>query len=103
LAGAEASADDFDAVVIPGGNAPEELRVDVVKFVKELNHNSKVVAGICHGPQVMISANILVGKKSTCNMDIRDEVIDSGPEFINDEVVVNQNTIFTEEKHDFPL
>ena len=96
MAGAEASADDFDTVVIPGGSAPEELRVneDVVKFVKELNHNSKVVAGICHGPQVMISANILAGKKLTCYIGIRDDVINGGAEYyIDDEVIVSQNLI----------
>jgi protease I len=80
LAAAEANAAEFDAVIIPGGSAPEALRVDegVVQFVKELNQDSKVVAGICHGPQVMISADILEGKTLTCYIGIRDDIINGG-------------------------
>ena len=61
LGAAEAKSEDFDAVIIPGGSAPEKLRVndDVVRFVKEMNEQGKLIAGICHGPQVMISADVL--------------------------------------------
>ncbi len=104
LAAAEAKAADFDATVIPGGSAPEELRVneDVVRFVKELDQHSKVVAGICHGPQVMISANILAGKKLTCYIGIRDDVINGGAEYIDNEVIVSQNLITSRTPKDEP-
>lgn len=104
LAVSEADAATFAAAVIPGGSAPEELRVneDVVKFVKELNHNDKVIAGICHGPQVMISANILGGKTSTSYIGIRDDVINSGAEYVDDEVVVSQNIITSRTPKDEP-
>lgn len=104
LSAAEANSTKFDAVIIPGGSAPETLRVneDVVKFVKELDNNSKVVAGICHGPQVMISADILAGKTLTCYVGIRDDVINSGAKYIDDEVVVSQNIITSRTPKDEP-
>jgi protease I len=104
LAAVEANADEFDAVVIPGGSAPEELRVNdgVVKFVKELDVRGKVVAGICHGPQVMISANILEGKTLTCYIGIRDDVINSGAAYRDEEVVVSQNIITSRTPKDEP-
>ncbi|OLS35403.1 type 1 glutamine amidotransferase domain-containing protein [Bacillus sp. MRMR6] len=104
LAASEANAADFDAVVIPGGSAPEELRVNegVVSFVKDLNQNSKVVAGICHGPQVMISADILAGKTLTCYIGIRDDVMNSGAHYIDEEVVVSQNIITSRTPKDEP-
>src|SRR5699024_1272655 len=60
-----ADPNEFDAVVIPGGSAPEALRIHEgpVEFVKKMNDQSKLVAAICHGAQVMISADILEGKE----------------------------------------
>ncbi|WP_342429614.1 type 1 glutamine amidotransferase domain-containing protein [Neobacillus sp. FSL H8-0543] len=104
LAVADADASDFDAVIIPGGSAPEELRVneDVIKFVKELNNKSAVIAGICHGPQVMISADILRGHEVTCYQGIRDDVKNGGAKYINEEVVVSQNIITSRTPKDEP-
>ncbi|MFD2044653.1 type 1 glutamine amidotransferase domain-containing protein [Ornithinibacillus salinisoli] len=95
---------EFDAVIIPGGGAPEILRVNqgTVDFVKGLNKKSKVIAGICHGPQVMISADILRGKELTCYIGIRDDVINSGGIFRDEEVVVNKNIITSRTPKDEP-
>lgn len=62
----EANPNDFDCVVIPGGWAPDRLRRDqrILDFVKKLYESGKIVAAICHGPQVLISANVLKGKGS---------------------------------------
>lgn len=100
----EAKADDFDAVVIPGGSAPEALRVndDVVRFVKELNEQGKLIAGICHGPQVMISADILKGKSATCYIGIRDDVKLAGADYRDEEVVVSENIITSRTPKDEP-
>jgi protease I len=100
----EVSADEYDAIVIPGGSAPEALRVNdkVVAFVKQANEQGKVIAGICHGPQVMISADILQGKNLTCFMGIRDDVKNAGANFSDEEVVVDGNVITSRTPKDEP-
>lgn len=100
----EAKSKDFDAVVIPGGSAPEALRVneDVVRFVKEINEQGKFIAGICHGPQVMISADILKGKAATCYIGIRDDVKLAGADYRDEEVVVSENIITSRTPKDEP-
>lgn len=104
LASSEAKASDFDAVVIPGGSAPEALRVndDVVRFVKELNEQGKLISGICHGPQVMISADILKGKAATCYIGIRDDVKLAGADYKDEEVVVSENLVTSRTPNDEP-
>ncbi|WP_456276539.1 DJ-1/PfpI family protein [Bacillus sp. AK128] len=81
LAASEAG-DDFDGVVIPGGSAPEGLRVneDVVRFVKEPNEKGSLISVICHGPQIMISSDVLKGKATACYIGIRDDVKLAGAE-----------------------
>jgi len=97
-------ANDYDAVVIPGGSAPEALRVSdqVVEFVKQANEQGKIIAGICHGPQVMISADILKGKNTTCFIGIRDDVKNAGSHFTDQEVVVDGNIITSRTPKDEP-
>ncbi|SOC40607.1 type 1 glutamine amidotransferase domain-containing protein [Ureibacillus acetophenoni] len=104
LGASEAKSEDFDAVIIPGGGAPEALRVndDVVRFVKEVNEEGKLIAGICHGPQVMISADILKGKSATCYIGIRDDVKLAGAEYRDEEVVVSENIITSRTPFDEP-
>ncbi|WP_102026544.1 type 1 glutamine amidotransferase domain-containing protein [Salirhabdus sp. Marseille-P4669] len=104
IAAGEANPDDFDAVVIPGGSAPEELRINqgTVNFVKAIDERSKLIAGICHGPQVMISANILKGKTVTCYLGIRDDVKNSGAAFLDQEVVVSENIVTSRTPKDEP-
>ena len=104
IGASEVKADDFDAVVIPGGSSPEALRVndDVVRFVKEVNEQGKLIAGICHGPQVMISADILKGKAATCYIGIRDDVKLAGADYRDEEVVVSENIITSRTPNDEP-
>nr|WP_106779323.1 type 1 glutamine amidotransferase domain-containing protein [Lysinibacillus timonensis] len=101
---AEAKAEDFDAVIIPGGGAPEALRVndDVIRFVKDINEQGKLIAGICHGPQVMISADVLKGKAATCYIGIRDDVKLAGADYRDEEVVVSENLITSRTPADEP-
>jgi len=104
MAASEVQANDFDAVIIPGGSAPESLRVndDIVKFVREVNEQGKLIAGICHGPQVMISADILKGKSATSFVGIRDDVKLAGAEYKDEEVVVSENIITSRTPKDEP-
>ncbi|MEH7379196.1 type 1 glutamine amidotransferase domain-containing protein [Bacillus sp. JJ1533] len=100
----EVKADEYDAVIIPGGGAPEALRVndEVVQFVKQANEQGKVIAGICHGPQVMISADILKGVKATSYIGIRDDLKNAGSTFLDQEVVVDGNIITSRTPKDEP-
>ena len=95
---------DFDGVIIPGGYAPDILRrfPAVNQFVKNLYQNGKVVAAICHGGWVLVSAGILKGKKITCFFAIKDDLIGAGARYVDEEVVVDENLITSRKPEDLP-
>ena len=99
-----ARADDFDAVVIPGGYAPDILRrhEEIKKFVKYMFQKGKIVAAICHGGWVLISAGILKGKKVTGFSAIKDDLINAGAEYLDKEVVVDGQLITSRNPYDLP-
>jgi protease I len=101
---AEVSATDFDAVIIPGGWAPDALRQDerVLKFVREMDRSAKVVAAICHAGWVLCSAGILRGRKATCFVAIKDDLINAGANYTDEEVVVDGNLITSRVPTDLP-
>ena len=86
---------DFDAVVIPGGFAPEGLRKSpaIVKFVKEMNERGALVAAICHAGWVLASAGIAKGRRLTCVSLIKDDVIHAGGQYVDEPVVRDGNLI----------
>lgn len=104
ISSSEALEQNFDAVIIPGGSAPESLRTNenTLNFIKDLNSKSKLIAGICHGPQVMISANIIRDKTLTCYKGIRDDVINGGAIYVDKEVVISENIITSRTPDDEP-
>ncbi|MDL4843089.1 type 1 glutamine amidotransferase domain-containing protein [Aquibacillus rhizosphaerae] len=104
FAASEAKGTSFDAVIIPGGGAPETLRVndDVIRLVTEVNEQKKLIAGICHGPQVMISADILKDRNATCFVGIRDDIKLAGATYQDQEVVVSENIITARTPKDEP-
>lgn len=71
---------DFDALVIPGGRAPEYLRLNprVLEIVREMDAAKKPIAAICHGPQILVSAGILKGRTTTAYPAVAPDVIDAG-------------------------
>ncbi len=97
-------ANEFDALLIPGGGAPEILRLDsaVLGFVKEFMMQAKPVAAICHGSQVLISAKIVGGRKMTCYPGIRDDLINAGALYRDAEVMVDGNLITSRTPEDLP-
>ena len=101
---AQVRAADFDAVVIPGGWAPDTLRQDerVLNFVREMDRAGKVVAAICHAGWVLCSADILNGRKATCFKAIKDDVIHAGAKYSDAEVVVDGNLISSRVPTDLP-
>jgi protease I len=100
----EVKAADYDAVVIPGGSSPENLRLDpdILSFVKEVSGTGKPIASICHGPQILISADLLQGRTVTSYPPLKDDVINAGAEFRDEEVVVDGNYITSRTPKDEP-
>ena len=91
LATSEVNANDYAAVVIPGGYSPDKMRKHeaTINFVKEMDKQGKVIAAICHGPWMMCSACKLKGKKVTSYFAIKDDLINAGAEWSDKEVVVD--------------
>jgi len=86
----------FDVVILPGGfEAPDRLRLrkEVLKFVKEMYEYNKIVAAICHGPWICISAGILKGKRATGYISIADDIRNAGATYVDEDVVVDGNLI----------
>jgi protease I len=94
----------FDAVIIPGGFAPDILRRydDVNKFVAELFGKGKVVASICHGGWVLVSAGVLKGRTATSFFAIKDDLVNAGAKYVDQEVVVDGNLITSRKPEDLP-
>jgi protease I len=97
--------DDLDAIIIPGGWAPDFLRrhQQVVLFVREAFRLGKIIAAICHGPSLLVSAQVLKDKTVTCFMSIKDDVENAGAKFEDKEVVVDGNLITSRKPEDLPL
>ncbi len=87
----EVKPEDYDALVVPGGRAPERVRLyDSAKaIVRHFFDENKPVATICHGPQVLISAGVLKGRKGTSYIGVRDDLISAGVEYVDEPVVID--------------
>jgi len=104
MASKEARAADFDAVVVPGGYAPDKMRRDpeLCRFVAEMNEQGKVVAAICHAGWMLVSARILRGRTMTSVGAIRDDVENAGATWRDEPVVVDGNLITSRTPTDLP-
>lgn len=96
---------DFDAVVIPGGHAPDKMRMRhaMVDLVRDAMDAGKPVAAICHGPQVLISANALRGRTLTCWPSIAIDVKNAGGLYVDKPVVEDGNLITSRKPDDVPV
>jgi protease I len=94
----------YDALVIPGGYAPDRLRRSktAIAIVKEMVRAKKPVAAICHGPQLLISAGALRGRRATCFESIKDDVVNAGAEYVDAEVVADGGIITSRTPADLP-
>ena len=100
----EVNPKDFAAVIIPGGWAPEKLRMSkpLLHFVRAMHEQGKVVASICHGGWVLASAEIVKGKRVTSYEAIRDDLCHAGANFVDEEVVQDGNLITSRKPDDLP-
>jgi len=110
LSAADASADRFAAVVIPGGFSPDYVRRSeaMLKFVRDMHAQGKSLAAICHGPWVLCSRilpqgdTILKGRKATGFHSIKDDLVNAGATFVDQEVCVDGNVITSRKPDDLP-
>lgn len=89
-------AEDYDLLMIPGGaKALEYIRQDseVIKFIADFNKNKKVIASICHGSQLLISAKIVAGRKISGYYSIKDDINNAGAVYVDAPVVVDGNIV----------
>jgi protease I len=95
---------DFDALVIPGGHAPDRMRMRhaMVDLARDAMRSGKPVAAICHGPQVLISANVLRGRTLTCWPSIAVDVKNAGGLYVDKPVVEDGNLITSRKPDDVP-
>lgn len=92
----EARADDYDAIVLPGGVLnPDQLRVDpaVIGLVRDFAAKGKVVASICHGPWILVEAGLAKGRKMTSFASIKTDVQNAGANWLDQEVVTDQGIV----------
>lgn len=100
----EASAADYDALVIPGGYSPDHLRTEqpIVAFVQELARSGKLIAAICHGPQLLIEADTVKGRVVTSWPSVRRDLENAGASWVDEEVHVDGKLITSRKPADLP-
>lgn len=100
----EVTPDQFDALFIPGGYSPDHLRANpkVVQFTKAFFDSSKPVLAICHGPQLLMTADVVKGRKLTAWQTIQDDLKKVGANVVDQEVVVDGNLVTSRKPDDIP-
>ena len=104
LSSYEVEVDDYDAVVIPGGQAPDRMRIhrNLVELVIKANRLGKVIAAICHGPQMLIEADIVRGKTVTSWPSVRTDLRNAGGNVVDEASVVDGNLVTSRSPDDLP-
>ena len=87
---------DYDLLIVPGGlESPDRLRQipEMLQFIRDMHDAGKVIASVCHGPWVLISAGIVRGKKMTCYVGCKDDLINAGADYKNVNVISDGNIV----------
>ena len=100
----QVSAEEFDGIIIPGGYAPDMMRryPAMINLVKDIFNANKPVAAICHAGWMLVSAGILSGKRATSFFAIKDDLINAGAQWVDQEVVVDGNLVTSRVPDDLP-
>ncbi len=95
---------DYDVLILPGGKAPEAVRKEkkALEIARHFFEKNKPVSAICHGPQTLITAGVLKGRKATCYRSVAGEMKDAGAVYEDSEVVVDGNLITSRQPADLP-
>lgn len=98
------SVKEYDAIIIPGGRAPDRMRVDrgMVRIVRDAEREGKVIAAICHGPQMLIEADVVRGRRATCWKSVSTDLRNAGAVYVDAEVVVDGNMVTSRMPADLP-
>jgi protease I len=98
------SADEIDAVIVPGGYAPDKMRLhqSMIDLVRNTFIAGKIVAAICHGAQILISADIVRGKRLTSWPSVAVDLRNAGAEWVDEPVVKDGNLITSRKPADLP-
>jgi len=104
ITAAEVNASQFDAVIVPGGHAPDKMRrvPALLKLVKEAYEQGKIIGAICHAGSVLISAGILKGHKATGSTGIKDDLINAGAEWVDEPAFRDGNIVWGRVVADIP-
>ncbi|OGR26588.1 MAG: protease [Desulfuromonadales bacterium GWD2_54_10] len=100
----EVNPDDYAILVLPGGKAPEVVRKEpkALEIARSFFARNKPVAAICHGPQILISAGLLQGRRATCYRSVADELKEAGALYEDREVVLDGNLVTSRQPADLP-
>lgn len=100
----EIDPDDYDILVLPGGKAPAAIRREqaAIRIAQSFFGKNKPVAAICHGPQTLISAGLLKGRRATCYHSVAPEMKAAGASYEDREVVVDGNLVTSRQPSDLP-
>jgi protease I len=100
----DVSPDEFDALLIPGGSSPDKLRAhdEAVAFVKAFMKQSKPVFAICHGPQLLLTADEYKGHRMTAWKTVLGDLRKAGADVVDQEVVVDRNLVTSRQPSDIP-
>lgn len=101
----EVNPDDYAILVLPGGKAPAVVRKEpkALEIAKSFFARNKPVAAICHGPQILVSAGLLKGRRATCYKSVADELKEAGALYEDREVVVDGNLVTSRQPPDLPV
>jgi protease I len=93
---------DYDALLIPGGKSPAHLRRDprTVELVRDFGASGKPIAAVCHGPQLLIAAELVAGRTMTAWSEVQDELRAAGAEAVDREVVVDGSFVTSRKPED---
>ncbi len=96
---------DFDGLILCGGFAPDRLRRDpqVLKLTKNIHQDGKLIAHICHGGWIAISAGIVSGYTCTSTPGIKDDLMNAGARWVDEALVVDRNMVSSRKPDDLPL
>lgn len=96
--------EDYELLILPGGKAPSKLRENekILNFVKSFNSHKKLIAAICHGPQILAKADLIRGRKLTGYRNIKKEIEEAGGLYEDREVVIDGNLITSRKPSDLP-
>jgi len=100
----KAKADDFDVIIVPGGYAPDKMRLhqSMVNLIRKAHAEGKIIAAVCHGPQLLISADIVKGRRVTSWPSVAVDLKNAGAIWVDEPVVKDDNIITSRKPADLP-